>query len=179
MKLYSNCCLQRDYAMELINDGEPHKAKDILRDWPDTCGQPKVPQLSFETTGEPKQKKPSAISIECHAFSLIQDMKDNYIIGERLHFDVPSVLPKDDVSLAEYETRIPECENCFKTIENYVIQNAFIYGAWLSRAFEKFQEDKLMKRVSGSFDDWVNSKCKVKKTRARQLRMFYKLFPPS
>ena len=48
MKLYSNCCLQRDYAMELINDGEPHKAKDILRDWPDTCGQPKVPQLSFE-----------------------------------------------------------------------------------------------------------------------------------
>ena len=103
-------------------------------------------------------------------------MKDNYIIGERLHFDVPSVLPKDDVSLAEYETRIQECENCFKTIENYVIQNAFIYGAWLSRAFKKFQEDKLMKRVSGSFDDWVNSKCKVKKTRARQLRMFYKLF---
>ena len=178
VKLYSNCCLQRDYTVEYLNDGKPEEAKTFLEDWPETCGEPKVPQLLFETTGEPKRKKPSAISIECDAFSLIQDMKDNYIIGERLHFDVPSVLPKDDVSLAEYETRIQECENCFKTIENYVIQNAFIYGAWLSRAFEKFQEDKRMKRVSGSFDDWVNSKCKVKKTRARQLRMFYKLFHP-
>ena len=166
MKLYSNCCLQRDYAVEYLNDGKPEEAKTFLEDWSNTCGQPMVPQLIFETAGEPKRKKPSAISMEDDAVLLIQDMKDNYIIGERFHFDVPSVLPKDDVSLAEYETHIQECENCFKTIENYVIQNALIYGAWLSRAFEKFQEDKRMKRVSSSFDDWVNSKCKVKKTRA-------------
>ena len=53
-----------------------------------------------------------------------------------------------------------------------------MYGAWLGQAFEKFQEEKSMKRVSGSFDDWVDSRCKVKKTRARQLRMFFKLFCP-
>ena len=64
------------------------------------------------------------------------------------------------------------------TVENYVIQNAFAYGMWLSRAFETFQEEKSMKRVSGSFDDWVDARCKVKKTRARPFRTFYKLFNP-
>ena len=44
----------------------------------------------------------------------------------------------------------------------------------LSQAFDKFQEEKAKQRVSGNFDDWVNSRCKVKQTRARQLRKFYK-----
>ena len=26
MKLYSDCCLQRDYAMELLNDNKPEEA---------------------------------------------------------------------------------------------------------------------------------------------------------
>lgn len=30
MKLYSNCCLQRDYAVELLNDGKPEEAKKLL-----------------------------------------------------------------------------------------------------------------------------------------------------
>ena len=70
------------------------------------------------------------------------------------------------------------CYDCFRTVENYVIQNAFVYGMCLSRAFEKFQEEMSMKRVSGSLDDWVDSNCRVKKTRAWQLRMSYKLFSP-
>ena len=88
------------------------------------------------------------------------------------YFDVPDVLPEIDISLVDYETRVQECDSCFKSIENYVIENAFMYGMWLSRAFKKFQEEKSMKRVSGSFEDWVDSRCKVKKTRARQLRTF-------
>ena len=76
MKLYSNCCVQRDYAVELLNDGRPDEAKVVLK------------------------------------------------------------------------------------------------------AFEKFQDEKKMKRVSGNFDDWIDSRCKVKKTRARQLRTFYELFHP-
>ena len=107
---------------------------------------------------------------------LVKEMEDNYIRGERVYFNVSCVFPEGDISLVEYETRIKECENCFKTVENYVIQNAFMYGVWLSRAFEKFQEEKHIKLVSGSFDDWVNSRCKVKQTQARQLRKFYKLF---
>ena len=109
---------------------------------------------------------------------LVMEMKGSYISGERVHFDVPNVLPQGDVSLAEYETRIQECDNCFKTVENYVVQNAFVYGVWLSQTFDKFQEDKRVKLVSGNFDDWVDLRCKVKKSRARQLRMFYKLFHP-
>ena len=70
------------------------------------------------------------------------------------------------------------CYDCFRTVENYVIQNAFVYEMCLSRAFEKFKEEMSMKRVSGSLDDWVDSSCRVKKTRAWQLRMFYKLFSP-
>ena len=81
---------------------------------------------------------------------LVMEMKGSYISGERVHFDVPNVLPEGDVSLAEYETRIQECENCFKTVENYVVQNAFVYGAWLSQAFDKFQEEKRVKLVSGN-----------------------------
>ena len=75
MKLYSNCCVQRDYAVELLNDGRPNEAKVVLK------------------------------------------------------------------------------------------------------AFEKLQDEK-MKRVSGNFDDWIDSRCKVKKTRVRQLQTFYELFHP-
>ena len=46
------------------------------------------------------------------------------------------------------------------------------------KAFEKLLDEKKMKRVSGNFDDWIDSRCKVKKTRARQLRTFYELFHP-
>ena len=178
MKLYSNCCLQRDYAVELLNDGKPEEAKAVLCDWSDTFGSPSVPQLLVEEPLERKRKKQSTYSIECDGVMLIKEMEDNYISGERVHFDVPNVLPEGDVSLAEYETRIKECENCFKTVENYVIQNAFAYGAWLSKAFNKFQNDKKHGLISGNFDDWIDQRCKVKPRRARQLRKFYKLFSP-
>ena len=178
MKLYSNCCLQRDYAVELLDDGKPDEAKAALENWPGTFGAPNIPQLLFETPDEPKRKKPSTLSNEYDVLSLIQDMKNNYITGNRVHIDVPNVFPEGQVSLVEYEHYIKRCDDCFKTIENYVIQNAFMYGAWLSRAFEKFQEEKSMRRISGNFDEWVDLRCKVKKTRARQLRMFYKLFHP-
>ena len=178
MKLYSNCCLQRDYAVELLYDGKPEEAKTVLEDWPDTTGSPNVPQLLVEEPPERKRKKQSTYSIECDGGMLIKEMEDNYISGERVHFDVPNVLPEGDASLAEYETRIKECENCFKTVENYVIQNAFAYGAWLSKAFNKFQNDKKHGLISGNFDDWIDQRCKVKPRRARQLRKFYKLFSP-
>ena len=84
----------------------------------------------------------------------------------------------DNVRLfADYWMKL-YCYDCFRTVENYVIQNAFVYGMCLSRAFEKFQEEMSMNRVSGSLDDWVDSNCRVKKTRAWQLRMSYKLFSP-
>lgn len=177
MKLYSNCCLQRDYAVELLNEKKPDEARAALQDWPAILASPNVPQLLFEESQESKRKKRSAALIECDAVSLIKEMEDNYTRGEKVVFDVPNVL-EDDISLADYETRIQECENCFKSVENYFIQNAFMYGAWLCKAFVKFQEEKNMKRVYGNFDDWVDLRCKVKKTRARQLRLFYKLFHP-
>lgn len=130
MGLYSNCCLQRDYAVELLNDGKPEKAKAALSDWPDTTGSPNVPQLLFEEPLERKQNKQPTYSIECEGVMLNKQMEDNYI-REGGHFDVPNVLPEGNMSLAEYETHIKECENCLKTVENYAIQNAFAYGAWL------------------------------------------------
>ena len=163
MRLYSECCLQRDYAEQLLNDGKPEEPKAILQDWPSTMGSPNIPQLLFE--GEPgrkRKKRTNNLSIESDGAMLVMEMKGSYISGERVHFDVPNVLPEGDVSLAEYETHIQECDNCFKTVENYVVQNAFVYGAWLSQAFDKFQEEKPAKLVSGNFDDWVDLRCKVK-----------------
>lgn len=34
MKLYSNCCLQRDHAVQLLNDDKVEEAKATLEDWP-------------------------------------------------------------------------------------------------------------------------------------------------
>ena len=42
MRIYSDCCLQRDYAMELLNDNKPEDAKVILRSFPTTEGAPNV-----------------------------------------------------------------------------------------------------------------------------------------
>ena len=103
---FSNCCLQRDYAVELLNGIKLEEDKAVLQDWPDTFGSPDLPQLLSEAPDEPKRKKRSDYSIECNGVKLIKKMADNYIRGKRIHFDVPSVLPEGDVSLAEYETRI-------------------------------------------------------------------------
>ena len=43
MKLYSNSCLQRDSALELLNDGKTEEAEAALCDWPDTSGSPSLP----------------------------------------------------------------------------------------------------------------------------------------
>ena len=55
IRLYSECCLQRDYAEPLLNDGKPEETKAILQDWPSTMGSPNIPQLLFE--GEPGRKR--------------------------------------------------------------------------------------------------------------------------
>ena len=143
--------------MELLDDEKPDKAKAFLRDWPSTIGAPKIPQLLSKIPAEPKRKKYSAALIECHAVSLIKEMEDNYIRGDRVLIDVPNVCPEGEVSLTYYEDLIKQSKNSFKTINNYVIQNAFMYGMCLSRAFDRFQEEKRLNRVSSSFDDWVNS----------------------
>ena len=106
IKLNSNCCLQRDYAVELLNYIKPEEAKAVLQDWPGTFGSPDLAQLLLETPDEPKRKKRSAASIECDAVSLLRQMKENYIRGERLHIDVPNVVPEGEVSLVEYENYI-------------------------------------------------------------------------
>ena len=98
-KLYSNCFLQRDHAVELLNDNKPEEAKAVLQDWPDTLGSPRLPQLLLETPDEPKRKNRSAASNECDAVTLINEMEDNYIRGDRIITDVPNVFPDGEVSL--------------------------------------------------------------------------------
>ena len=97
MKLYSNCCLQQGYAIELLNDGKP---KAVLNDWPDTTGAPKVPQLLFEELTDKRQKNRSTNSFESDGVMLLKEMEENYIRGTRVHFNAPNV-PEGDISLAK------------------------------------------------------------------------------
>ena len=111
-------------------------------------------------------------------FHLSRKWNKNYIRGDRILVDDPNVFPEGEVSLAHYEDLIKWCENSLKTIDNYVIKNAFVYGMWLSHVSDRFQEEKRMNGVSSSFNDWDYSQCKVKQTQVWQLRKFYKLFFP-
>ena len=106
MKLYSNCCLPQDYAVESLDGEKPDEAKAFLRDWPSTTGAPKIPQLLFEIPAEPKRKKRSAALIKCDAVSIIEEMKDNYIRGNKVLINVPNVFPEGEVSLTYYEDLI-------------------------------------------------------------------------
>ena len=103
VKLYLNCCLQWGYAVELLNDRKPEEAKAVLQDWPTTIGAPRIPQLLFEIPAELKRKKHSVASIECDAVSLIKEIEENYVRGDRVLIDVPNVFPEGDVPLAHYE----------------------------------------------------------------------------
>lgn len=71
MQLYSNCCKQRDNAVELLNDEKPDEAKAVLGDWPSTIGAPKLPQMSCENLAaeEPKRKR-SKVSTEIDGIRL-------------------------------------------------------------------------------------------------------------
>ena len=89
------------------------------------------------------------------------------------HYDVPNEFATEELTLKEYEMRIKECDRCFQTVQNYHLKNAFVYGKWFEKAFQKFQEHKRNKSTSvTNFDEWVNGKCWVKKTCARQQMMF-------
>ena len=96
----------------MLNDGKAEEAKAVLCHWPDAFGSPSVPQLLFETPPEPKRKKLSAAERECDDVSLIKQMQDNYIRGERVHMDVPNTFPEGEVSLAMYE----DCIRRVKTL---------------------------------------------------------------
>lgn len=140
MKLYSNCCLQRDYAVELLHDNKPEEAKAILQDWPDTLGLPRLPQLLLETPDEPKRKKRSAALIECDAVTLINEMEDNYIRGDRIITDVLNVFPKGEVSLVEYENHIICCDKLLKLLKTmlFKMHSCMICGSVeRSRSFER------------------------------------------
>ena len=110
--------------------------------------------------------------------ALIQEMQSKFSPSTlEFHHDVPNEFPTEVLTPEEYETKIKECDRCFQTVENYHLKNAFVYGKWIEKAFQKFQEDKKNKFISvTNFGEWVNRKCFVKKTRARQLRMFYNRF---
>lgn len=65
MQIYSECCLQHDYAIELLNDDKPEDAQVILRSFPTTEGAPNVPQLLFKTEEtKPKGRKRSGAEVE-------------------------------------------------------------------------------------------------------------------
>ena len=176
MKLYSNCCIQRDEALGLLRLGYVDDAIKKLEDWPGTIGCPKVPQvLPTEQEEQLKRKKARKVTdVEV----LIQEMRSKFSASTlEFHYDVPNEFPTENLTLDEYEMKIKECDRCFQTVENYHLKNAFVYGKWIEKAFQKFQEDKRNKSTSvTNFDEWVNGKCCVKKTRARQLRIFYNRF---
>ena len=176
MKLYSDCCIQRGDALNLLRVGCTEEAVKALEDWPQTIACPSIPQIipTAESQSLARKKPKKRESAE----QLVAEMRKSFTFdGITVHEDVPNILPRQLLSLREYEAKIRECEVCLQSVENYHLKNAFAYGAWLQQAFERFQQDKKEENVSvGNFDDWINVKCVVKSRRARQLRAFYSLF---
>lgn len=176
MKLYSNCCIQRDEALGLLRLGYVDDAIKKLDDWPATIGCPNVPQVLPTRQEEQLKHKKARKATDVEA--LIQEMRSTFSPSAvEFHYDVPNEFPTEELTLEEYGTKIKECNRCFQTVENYHLKNAFVYGKWIEKAFQKFQEDKKNNVMSiTNFDDWVDQKCFVRKTRARQLRIFYRRF---
>ena len=75
--------------------------------------------------------------------ALIQEMQSKFSPSTlEFHHDVPNEFPTEVLTPEEYETKIKECDRCFQTVENYHLKNAFVYGKWIEKSFQKFQEDK-------------------------------------
>ena len=178
MTLYSNCCKQRNEALDFLNLDAKDEAIKLLQDWPESIGCPSVPQI-LQDVGHNQRKKPKRKEID--PLELIKEMKKKFQCGIDYHYDVPNILPNssEDYTLEAYENKIKQCESCFQTVENYHLKNAFMYGLWLNQAFERFQNDKKRGLVNeGNFEDWINIRCSVKSRRARQLRSFSTSFMP-
>ena len=54
MKLYSNCCIQRDEALRLLRLGYVDDANKKLEDWPETLGCLQARRSEFESEGAPR-----------------------------------------------------------------------------------------------------------------------------
>jgi len=89
-------------------------------------------------------------------------------------------LPVQGLPLMEYEQRLKSFNFAMKRVDCYHLLYNFFYGAWIQTAFDRFQVEKKSNFLNGAtnFDDWVDVKCGVNRTKARQLRKFFRSFKP-
>ena len=89
MKLYSDCCVQRNEALGWLEADCLDEAKKTMEDWPQTFGCPKVPQLLPELREARKRKKPNPF---VDASSLVQEMRNKLSprTSDDFHYDVPN-----------------------------------------------------------------------------------------
>lgn len=105
MKLYSNCCIQRDEALDSLRLGNVDDAIKKLDDWPATIGCPKVPQVL--PTKQEEQLKHKKARKATDVGALIQEMRSKFSSSAvEYHYDLPNEFPTEELTLEEYETKI-------------------------------------------------------------------------
>ena len=95
MKLYSNCCIQRDEALGLLRLGNVDDAIRKLEDWPETIGCPDVPQVL--PTEQDKQLKHNKARKATDVEAIIQEMRSKFVPSNlEFHHDIPNEFPTEE-----------------------------------------------------------------------------------
>jgi hypothetical protein len=149
---------------------------------PDVSSPPPVPQLLLHI---PPPNGCSAFKTRTNKETLSPPDIYDIIRREYKHTEpsalsvniVPSV-PETahNLDLQNLEEKIVKCQDMIKEVDNMTLYNAANFGHWLELAFCTYQREKdTLKSVWPSFRFWVEKRCGVSDTWAKELRNFYSL----
>ena len=148
------------------------QVKGALGALPSFDNSPPVPQLIVPPYKDKAKKatKPSRFFYEEMKKAYVKPPK-GWQNTQEVFGTMPDPTDVNGFSLKDYEVRIVSITASMKTIYHFYNCYNFFYGCWIQVAFERFQYEKRSGQIEpANFDDWVDIKCGVNRTKARQLR---------
>ncbi|DAC81742.1 TPA_asm: hypothetical protein [Trichoplax MELD virus] len=173
--LYVRCLKHNNnvYVSLMNNDSEVMRKLETAFPEINTDDIPKIPRISFLNVPieKTKRKRTSSGSQESEIIKELHEKWQPATHGLIRTLSDLSVQPK---TLDDCKTKIDECEQRMQTNDRFILYNAFRYGRYLYEAKAVFALEK--KYGSGNFNEWINSNCHVKKSRAHEYINFYDSF---
>lgn len=184
MTKYSECVLLLNNIKGLLllyKAGELHQTLcDMLENIPTASDPPPAPQLMLHMpsvdTASKKTKKAKGLASPVDIYRVVKHEfhHKNPELGACVIPQVPNIA--GEMTLENLEPKLNKCQEMMREVDDMTLYNAANFGHLLELAFTTFQEEKeSLKSMWPTFKFWVEDRCQITDTWAKELRNFYNL----